>query len=90
MEALGFYEVRSFVVALEAADAMTKAANVKIYDFNRVGSGLIAVVVSGEVAAVTAAVEAAKSACRPLGHEVAAHVIPRPAKGMEMLFSKGR
>lgn len=78
------------MAALEAADAMTKAANVSIYDFNRVGSGLIAVVVTGDVAAVTAAVEAAKTACNPLGHFIASYVIPRPAKGLEMLFSSGR
>lgn len=85
-KALGFYEVKSLVAALEAADAMVKAANVTIKDFNKVGSGIIAVVVEGDVAAVTAAVEAAKTSATNLGEIIAINVIPRPADGMEMLF----
>ena len=59
-EAIGMVETRSLVGAIEAADAMLKAANVKIMDFQIVGSGLVSVTVAGEVAAVTAAVETAK------------------------------
>lgn len=84
--ALGFYEVRSMVGALKAADAMSKAADVVIKDFNLVGSGVIAVIVEGEVAAVKAAVDAAEAEAAGLGEIVAINVIPRPADGMEMLF----
>lgn len=85
-KALGFYEVRGMVAALKAADAMTKAANVVIKDFNLVGSGVIAVVVEGEVAAVQAAVDAATVEAANLGEVVGINVIPRPVDGMEMLF----
>ena len=85
-KALGFYEVRSMVAALKAADAMVKAADVVIKDFNLVGSGVIAVIVEGEVAAVKAAVEAAEVEAAGLGEVIGINVIPRPVDGMEMLF----
>ena len=85
-QALGFYEVRSLVAALKAADAMVKAADVTIKDFNKVGSGIIAVIVEGEVAAVKAAVDAAESEAAGLGEVIAINVIARPAEGMELLF----
>lgn len=85
-KALGFLEVRSLVGAIQAADIMTKAASVVIKDFNRVGSGLIAVVVEGDVAAVQAAVEAAKDEVSSTIEVFGAHVIPRPADDMDMLF----
>ncbi len=85
-KALGFYEVRSMVAAIKAADSMVKAADVVIKDFNFVGSGIIAVIVEGEVAAVKAAVEAAEVEAAGLGEIVGINVIPRPADGMEMLF----
>lgn len=58
MQAIGLIETRGLTPALEALDAMCKAANVKLVDFKRVGSGLITVIVEGDVAAVQAAVEA--------------------------------
>lgn len=85
-QALGFYEVRSLVAALKAADAMVKAADVTIKDFNKVGSGIIAVIVEGEVAAVKAAVDAAEHEAAGLGEVIAINVIARPAEGMELLF----
>lgn len=85
-QALGFYEVRSLVAALKAADAMAKAADVTIKDFNKVGSGIIAVICEGEVAAVKAAVDAAESEAAGLGEVIAINVIARPAEGMELLF----
>lgn len=85
-QALGFYEVRSMVAAIKAADAMVKAAQVEIKDFNRVGSGIIAVVVAGDVAAVSAAVEAATEEAKGLGEIIAINVIPRPVDALELLF----
>lgn len=85
-KALGFFEVKSLVVALYAADVMVKAANVIIRDFNKVGSGIICVVIEGDVAAVQAAVETAKLDCGSMAEVIGTHVIPRPVDDMEMLF----
>jgi microcompartment protein CcmL/EutN len=85
-KALGFYEVRSMAVAIYAADVMVKAANVVVKDFNVVGSGVIAVIIEGDVSAVKAAVEAAKEAAGGMGEIIGINVIPRPEEGMDMLF----
>ncbi|MHA6533988.1 BMC domain-containing protein [Paenibacillus sp. BAC0078] len=79
MQAIGLIETRGLTPALEALDAMCKAANVKLVSFNRVGSGLVAVIVEGDVAAVQAAVGAgAASYGRTGGELLASNVIPRP------------
>lgn len=77
-EAIGMIETRSLVAAIEAADAMVKSANVKIIDFQFVGSGLVAVTVSGEVAAVKSAVENAEERASKVAEVVSYNVIARP------------
>ena len=77
-EALGMVETRGLVAAIEAADAMVKAANVQLIGSEMIGSGLVSVMVRGDVGAVKAAVEAGGAAAANLGEVVATHVIPRP------------
>ncbi len=78
MQALGFIETRSLTGAIEASDAMTKAADVVLVGTEKIGSGLVNVVVKGEVDAVKAAVEAGEAVAKEIGEVYAAHVIPRP------------
>lgn len=85
-EAIGMVEVRSLVGAIEAADAMLKSANVKIMDFQLVGSGLVNVTVTGEVAAVMAAVDNGKERASAVAQVVSANVIPRPHDEVDKLF----
>jgi microcompartment protein CcmL/EutN len=77
-KALGMIETRGLVAATEAADAMLKAANVELVGTEKIGSGLVTVLVSGDVGAVKAAVEAGTAVASRLGEVVATHVIPRP------------
>lgn len=79
MQALGFIETRSLTGAIDATDAMTKTAEVKLIGTVKIGSGLVNVVVEGRVDAVRAAVDAGKIAAEKCGELYAAHVIPRPA-----------
>jgi ethanolamine utilization protein EutM len=76
--ALGLIETKGLVGAIEAADAMVKAANVTITDRQEVGDGLVAVIVSGEVGAEKAATEAGAETASQVGELVSVHVIPRP------------
>ena len=78
-QSLGTVETRGLVGAVEAADAMLKAAKVEIREFSVVGSGLVAVVVSGEVAAVQAAVDSGKCAAEKIGEVISWNVIPNPS-----------
>ena len=77
-DALGMVETKGLVSAIEAADAMVKAANVNLVGYEKIGSGLITVMVRGDVGAVKAAVEAGAVAARAVGEVVSLHVIPRP------------
>ena len=77
-EALGMVETRGLVAAIEAADAMVKAADVTLIGTEKIGSGLITVMVQGDVGAVKAATEVGADAAGRLGELVAVHVIPRP------------
>ena len=86
MEALGMVETRGLVAAIEAADAMVKAANVVLLGSEKIGSGLVSVMVRGDVGAVKAAVEAGSAAAAGLGEVVATHVIPRPHADVEKLL----
>ena len=88
MEALGMVETRGLVAAIEAADAMVKAANVVLVGSEKIGSGLVSVMVRGDVGAVKAAVEAGHAAANALGEVVATHVIPRPHTDVEKLLPK--
>lgn len=86
MEALGMVETRGLVAAIEAADAMVKAANVTLVGTEKIGSGLVSVMVRGDVGAVKSAVEAGGAAACRLGEVVATHVIPRPHNDVEKLL----
>ncbi len=86
MQAIGFVETRSLVAALQAADTMVKSANVRIIDFNYVGSGIVAVVVEGEVAAVQAAVENGRYEAEKLAEIISSNVIARPHEELEGLL----
>ena len=86
MEALGMVETRGLVAAIEAADAMVKAANVVLVGSEKIGSGLVSIMVRGDVGAVKAAVEAGGAAASRLGEVVATHVIPRPHGDVEKLL----
>ncbi len=85
-EAIGMVETKSMVAAIEAADTMLKAASVRIMDFQLVGSGLVSVTVTGDVAAVTAAVENAKIRAAQIAEVVSANVIPRPHDEVDKIF----
>ncbi len=87
-EALGLVETRGFVGAIEAADSMVKAANVKIVGKEKTGSGLVTIMVRGDVGAVKAAIEAGGEAARRVGELVSVHIIPRPHEDVEMLLEK--
>ena len=86
LEALGMVETRGLVAAIEAADAMVKAANVTLIGSEKIGSGLVSIHVRGDVGAVKAAVEAGGAAAARLGEVVATHVIPRPHADVEKLL----
>ena len=88
MEALGKIETRGLVAAIEAADAMVKAANVTLIGSEKIGSGLVSVMVRGVVGAVKAAVEAGGAAAARLGEVIATHVIPRPHGDVDKLLPK--
>lgn len=85
-EALGMVETRGLVAAIEAADAMLKAANVTLVGTEKIGSGLVTVMVRGDVGAVKASVEAGSSSASKLGELVATHVIPRPHNDVEKIL----
>lgn len=84
IESLGLLETRGLVAALEAADAMLKAANVKLEEKINVGGGIITIIVSGDVGAVKAATEAGADAARNVGELMAVHVIPRLLQKLDM------
>jgi microcompartment protein CcmL/EutN len=88
LEALGLIETRGLTAAIEAADAMTKAAEVTLTGTEKIGSGLVTVMVRGDVGAVKAAVESGQEAASRLGELVAAHVIPRPHSDVEKILPK--
>ena len=87
-QALGLIETRGLVAAIEAADAMLKAANVELVGTEKIGSGLVSVMVRGDVGAVKAAVEAGSTAAGNLGEIIATHVIPRPHADVEKILPK--
>ncbi len=86
LEALGMVETRGLVAAIEAADSMLKAANVVLVGTEKIGSGLVSVMVRGDVGAVKAAVEAGANNAAQLGELVATHVIPRPHGDVEKIL----
>jgi ethanolamine utilization protein EutM len=85
-QALGLIETQGLVGAIEAADAMVKAARVKFLGREKVKGGLVAVMVAGDVGAVKAAVDAGAAACKQVGKLVSAHVIPRPHDDIDAMI----
>ena len=88
MNALGMIETKGLVGAIEAADAMVKAANVSLVGKERVGGGLVTVMVRGDVGAVKAATDAGAAAAQRVGELVSVHVIPRPHMEVEGVLPK--
>ena len=84
-QAIGMIETKGLVAQFEATDAMSKAANVELIGWEKVGSGYVTTFVRGDVAAVKAAVEAGATAATAIGEVVAVHVIPRPHDDLGML-----
>jgi ethanolamine utilization protein EutM len=87
-EALGMIETKGLVGAVEAADAMVKAANVTLVGKEMIGAGLVSVMVRGDVGAVKAATEAGAEAAGRVGQLVSVHVIPRPNGEVEGILPK--
>ena len=86
--ALGMIETRGLVASIEAADAMVKAANVRLIGKVHVGGGLVTVMVRGEVGAVKAAVDAGAAAAERIGTLISRHVIPRPHSDVDAILPK--
>src|SRR3989449_2732875 len=87
-EALGMVETKGFVGAVEAADAMVKAANVQLLGKEYIGAGYVTVLVRGDVGAVKAATDAGAAAARRVGELISVHVIPRPHSEVERVLSE--
>lgn len=89
-EALGMIETRGFPAAVEAADAMVKAAKVELVSYEKTGGGYVTVVVRGDVAAVKAACDAGKAGAARVGEIIAVHVIARPHQNVDAVLPLGR
>ncbi len=89
LEALGMVETKGFIGAVEAADAMVKAANVKLIGKEYIGAGYVTVFVRGDVGAVKAATDAGAAAARRVGELISVHVIPRPHGDVERVLPRG-
>jgi len=85
-QALGMVETKGLVGAIEAADAMVKAANVTLVGKEKIGAGLVTVMVRGDVGAVKASVDAGAAAAKRVGELVSVHVIPRPHDDVEAIL----
>ena len=85
-EALGMVETKGLVGAIEAADAMVKSANVSLVGYEKIGSGLVTVMVRGDVGAVKAATDAGAAAAERVGTLISVHVIPRPHEELEEIL----
>jgi ethanolamine utilization protein EutM len=90
MEALGMIEAKGFVTLVEATDAMLKAANVEFLGWDKVGSGLVTAFVTGDVAAVKAAIDAGAAAAGRIGEVVGVQVIPRPHDDLGIVIPESR
>ncbi len=88
--ALGMIETKGLVASIEAADAMVKAANVSMIGQEKIGSGLVTVMVRGDVGAVKAAVDAGVQAGENVGEVVTSYVIPRPHSEVEEILPSGK
>ncbi len=90
LDALGMVETKGLVGAIEAADAMVKAANVTLIGREQAGGGLVAVLIRGDVGAVKAATDAGAAAAQKVGELVSVHVIPRPHAEVEAILPKAK
>ncbi|MCG8530362.1 MAG: ethanolamine utilization microcompartment protein EutM [Desulfovibrionales bacterium] len=86
MDALGIIETKGMTALVEASDAMTKSARVELVGYERIGAGLVAALIRGDVAACKAAIDAGAAAAQRVGEVVATHVIPRPHGDLEEVF----
>ena len=86
MNSYGFVETKGMVGAVEASDAMVKAANVELVNTTSIGGGYVTVIIKGDIGAVKAAVEAGRTAVQKIGDLVSAHVIARPSQQVEEIF----
>jgi len=86
MNSYGFIETKGFVGSIEAADAMSKAANVELVGHVEIGGGYVTVIIRGDVGAVKSAVDAGAEAAQKVGELLSAHVIPRPSEGLLDMF----
>ncbi len=89
-DALGMIETSGFVGAVEAADAMVKAAKVELVHYEKIGGGYVTVLVRGDVAAVKAATDAGSRQAERVGELVSVHVIPRPHVNIDEVLPLGR
>ena len=85
-DALGLVETRGLIGAIEAADAMVKAANVQLIGYEKIGGGYVTVMVRGDVGAVKAATDVGGAAAARVGQVVSVHVIPRPHAEVESIL----
>ncbi|MEQ2466061.1 propanediol utilization microcompartment protein PduA [Niallia sp. JL1B1071] len=85
-DALGMVETKGYIASVEAADAMVKSANVRLIGYKQIGSGLVTVLVRGDVGAVKSATEAGEAAANNVGEVVSVHVIPRPHTDVEKIL----
>lgn len=88
MEALGMLETKGLVCLIEGVDAMLKSANVQMIGWEKVGSGMVTAFVSGDVAAVKAAIDAGASAASKIGEVISVQVIPRPHEELSGVLPK--
>lgn len=86
LDALGMVETRGLIGAIEAADAMVKAANVRLIGKEKIGGGFVTVMVRGDVGAVKASTDAGAAAAEKVGELVSVHVIPRPHSDVESIL----
>lgn len=89
-QAMGMIETKGLVALIEATDAMVKAANVEMVGWDKVGAGMVTSFVTGDVAAVKAAVDAGAEAAGRVGEVVAVHVIARPHEDLPNVLPKPR
>ena len=90
LDALGMIETKGLVGAIEAADAMVKAAKVELVSYEKTGGGYVTAIIRGDVAAVRAAVDAGTAAATRIGELVTAHIIPRPHGNVDVTLPLGR
>ena len=88
LDALGMIETKGLIGAIEAADAMVKAAKVELLGKETIGGGYVTVMVRGDVGAVKAATDAGAAAAQRVGELVSVHVIPRPHSDVELVIPK--